>query len=544
MSETDINPARLEVFKQLFQSVAEEMGEALMRTGYSPNIKERRDYSCALFDAAGETLAQAEHLPVHLGSMPRSVRAALDAYHLAPGDMVMLNDPYAGGTHLPDVTLVAPVYAAGRDTPAFYVANRAHHADVGGIAPGSLSLASEIYQEGIILPPVKICRAGELDADLLRVFLRNVRTPDERRGDLLAQIAANRTGITRMEGFLARYGLDELTRYGSALQDYAERVIRALLTEIPDGEIYAHDVLDDDGMGTRDVAITLTLRIMGDHATFDFTGSAPQVHGSLNAVEAITLSAVIYALRLAVREDVPVNAGTFRPITLIAPEGTIVHALPPAAVAGGNVETSQRIVDVALAALAQALPDRIPAASQGTMNNVTFGSANGSRYTYYETIGGGSGAGPGWHGTSGVQVHMTNTLNTPIEAVERSAPVRIERYTLRRGSGGAGRYQGGEGIARSYTFLEATEVSMLSERRTHSPYGLAGGVPGTPGANLLRMPDGAEETLPGKFRRTVPAGSTLTILTPGGGGWGAAGTDAHSVEAGSTSTDQPKGSSS
>ncbi|HEX8727607.1 MAG TPA: hydantoinase B/oxoprolinase family protein, partial [Ktedonobacterales bacterium] len=361
---------------------------------------------------------------------------------------------------------------------------------------------------------------------------------------LLAQIAANRTGITRMETFLARYGLDELTRYGSALQDYAERVIRALLAEIPDGEIYARDVLDDDGMGTQDVAIALTLRIAGDHATFDFTGSAPQVRGSLNAVEAITLSAVIYALRLAVREDVPVNAGTFRPITLIAPEGTIVYALPPAAVAGGNVETSQRIVDVALAALAQALPERIPAASQGTMNNVTFGSVNGSRYTYYETIGGGSGAGPGWHGTSGVQVHMTNTLNTPIEALERSAPVRIERYTLRRGSGGAGRYHGGEGIARAYTFLEETEVSVLSERRTHGPYGLAGGAPGTPGANLLRLPNGVEETLPGKFRRTVPAGTTLTILTPGGGGWGAAGTDAHSVEAGSTSTDQPKGSSS
>ena len=452
--------------------------------------------------------------------------------------------PAGAGPGPQDVTLVAPVYTADRDTPAFYVANRAHHADVGGIAPGSLSLASEIYQEGIILPPVKICRAGELDADLLRVFLRNVRTPDERRGDLLAQIAANRTGITRMETFLARYGLDELTRYGSALQDYAERVIRALLAEIPDGEIYARDVLDDDGMGTHDVAIALTLRIAGDHATFDFTGSAPQVRGSLNAVEAITLSAVIYALRLAVREDVPVNAGTFRPITLIAPEGTIVYALPPAAVAGGNVETSQRIVDVALAALAQALPDRIPAASQGTMNNVTFGSVNGSRYTYYETIGGGSGAGPGWHGTSGVQVHMTNTLNTPIEALERSAPVRIERYTLRRGSGGAGRYHGGEGIARAYTFLEETEVSVLSERRTHGPYGLAGGAPGTPGANLLRLPNSVEETLPGKFRRTVPAGTTLTILTPGGGGWGAAGTDAHSVEAGSTSTDQPKGSSS
>ncbi|MFI5274446.1 MAG: hydantoinase B/oxoprolinase family protein, partial [Ktedonobacterales bacterium] len=463
-----VHPARLEVFKQLFQAVAEEMGETLMRTGFSPNIKERRDYSCALFDAGGALLAQAEHLPVHLGSMPLSVRAALAAYPaLGDGDMVMLNDPYCGGTHLPDITLVAPVFAAERDAPAFYVANRAHHADVGGIAPGSLSLARELYQEGIILPPVRICRGGEIDDDLLRVLLRNVRTPGERRGDLLAQIAANRTGITRARDYLARYGYAELVRYGRALQDYAERVIRALLAELPDGEVRAADCLDDDGMGTTDIAIQLAVRVAGDAVTFDFTGSAPQVGGSLNAVEAITLSAVTYALRLAVAGEVPVNAGTFRPLTLIAPEGSVVNARPQAAVAGGNVETSQRVVDVALAALAQLLPERIPAASQGTMNNVTFGGMlPGGEYAYYETLGGGSGAGPGWHGTSGVQVHMTNTLNTPVEAIERSAPVRIERYALRRGSGGAGRYQGGDGIERVYHFLEQTEVSVLSERRT------------------------------------------------------------------------------
>lgn len=529
----DVHPARLEVFRQLFQAVAEEMGEALMRAGFSPNIKERRDYSCAVFDARGELLAQAEHLPVHLGSMPRSVRAALDAFPaLGPGDMVMLNDPYAGGTHLPDVTLVAPVYAAGdrgpdgpaqgsASGPAFYVANRAHHADVGGIAPGSLSLSRELYQEGIILPPVRICRGGALDDDLLRVFLRNVRTPDERRGDLLAQIAANRLGARRLEEYVARYGLAELDRYGRALQDYAERAIRSLLAELPDGEVTAEDALDDDGLGTAGVAIRLALRVDGDTATFDFTGSAPQVGGSLNAVAAITLSAVTYALRLAVAEDVPVNAGTFHPIRLIAPPGTVVNALPPAAVAGGNVETSQRIVDVALAALAKLLPDRIPAASQGTMNNVTFGGIGpGREYAYYETLGGGSGAGPGWHGTSGVQVHMTNTLNTPIEAIERGAPVRIARYALRRGSGGAGRFHGGDGLVREYEFLEPAEVSVLSERRTRAPYGLAGGEPGATGENWLRLPDGSEERLPGKFRRTLPAGARLTIETPGGGGWG------------------------
>lgn len=517
-----IQPARLEVFKQLFIAIAEEMGEVLMRASFSPNIKERRDYSCALFDAEGELVAQADHLPVHLGSMPRSVRAALTAHTLAPGDMVLLNDPYAGGTHLPDMTLVAPVYAAGAARPLFFVANRAHHADVGGIAPGSLSLARELCQEGLILPPVKICRGGELEADLLAVLLRNVRTPEERRGDLLAQLAANRIGIRRMEEFVARYGVAEVTMYARALQDYAERVTRSLLAELPDGEYLAEDVLDDDGLGNTDLAIRLALRITGETVTFDFTDTAPQTEGSLNAVESITLSAVAYALRLAVVEEMPISAGGFRPIRLIAPPGTLVNALPPAAVAGGNVETSQRIVDVALAALARVLPTRIPAASQGTMNNVTFGGSRPFPYAYYETLGGGAGAGPGWNGISAVQVHMTNTRNTPIEAIERGAPVRIERYALRAGSGGAGSYRGGDGLIRTYHFLTETEVSILSERRTHRPYGLAGGEPGQVGENDVTLPDGSEQVLPGKFHGRLPAGARLTIATPGGGGWGTA----------------------
>ena len=523
VSERAANPARLEVFRQLYQAVAEEMGEVLMRAGFSPNIKERRDFSCAIFDANGETIAQADHLPVHLGSMPMSVKAALSAHRLRPGDMVMLNDPYAGGTHLPDVTLVAPIFAAGdAEHASFYVANRAHHADVGGIAPGSLSLAREIYQEGIILPPVKICRDDAIDEGLLAVFLRNVRTPHERRGDLLAQIAANRIGARRIQEFLARYGLSEVAAYGRLLQDYAERVTRALLREIGGPvTVRAVDYLDDDGLGSEDIPIVLTLTVADGAATFDFTGTAPQVQGSLNAVEAITLSAVSYALRLVVAEDIPTNAGSLRPITLCAPPGTLVNALPPAAVAGGNVETSQRIVDVALAALAQALPDRVPAASQGTMNNVTFGPADGAGFAYYETIGGGSGAGPGWDGASAIQIHMTNTLNTPVEALERAAPVRIERYAVRRGSGGAGRWRGGDGIVRVFHFLDAMEVSVLSERRRRGPYGLAGGNPGAPGENTWQLsPDAPPEPLPGKFRRILPAGSTLTIATPGGGGWG------------------------
>lgn len=520
IAPADIHPARLEVFKQLYAAVAEEMGEVLMRTGFSPNIKERRDFSCAVFDAHGETIAQAEHLPVHLGSMPRSVRAALDTYSLAPGDMVMLNDPYSGGTHLPDVTLVSPVFVSGSESPAFYVANRAHHADIGGIAPGSLSLSRELYQEGIILPPVKICRGDELDEGLLRVFLRNVRTPEERRGDLLAQIAANRIGIQRLQQYTARYGVEHMALYGKALQDYAERITRSLLASIPDCAVSSLDYLDDDGMGTCDLPIRLCARIEGEGITFDFTGTAPQTRSSLNAVEAITLSAVCYALRLAVTEDIPTNAGSIRPVTVIAPAGVLVNARPPAAVAAGNVETSQRIVDVALAALAQVLPDRIPAASQGTMNNITFGPASGSGYAYYETIGGGAGAGPGWNGTSAVQIHMTNTLNTPVEALERTVPVRIEQHAVRRGTGGAGDYTGGDGIIRVFYFLGDTEVSVVSERRRHGPYGLAGGEPGCPGENRLTLPDGEERAMPGKFRETLPAGSRLTIATPGGGGWG------------------------
>lgn len=523
---TAVNPVRLEIFKHLFQAVAEEMGETLRRTGHSPNIKERRDYSCAVFDHAGRTIAQAEHMPVHLGSMPASVAEAVKAFTLRPGDAVLLNDPYRGGTHLPDLTLVQGVFLPGEDRPLFYVANRAHHADVGGMSPGSMPLATELYQEGIVIPPVRIVRQGRIEEELLSLLLRNVRTPEERRGDLAAQIAANAVGVRRLERYLAELGREEVVFYGQALMDYAERVTRALIASIPDGEYRFTDYLDDDGQGTEDIHIAVVLRVTGDSAEVDFTGSHGQVLGGVNAVAAITRSAVFYAFRAAVGEDIPSNEGGFRPLRILVPTGSVVDARSPAPVAAGNVETSQRIVDAVLGALAQALPDRIPAAGQGTMNNLTFGGQDSRPgrqarpFAYYETIGGGAGAGPGWPGTNAVHVHMSNTLNTPIEALERELPVRVQRYLVRRGSGGRGRFPGGDGIIRAYEFLVPVEVTLVSERRVHPPYGLAGGDPGATGEALLVRPDGQTLRLPGKWHGTVEAGTVLEIRTPGGGGWG------------------------
>jgi N-methylhydantoinase B len=521
-----VDPVRLEIYKHLFQAVAEEMGETLRRTGHSPNIKERRDYSCAVFDHGGRTIAQAEHMPVHLGSMPASVAEAVAAFDLRPGDAVLLNDPYRGGTHLPDLTLVQGVFLPGEERPVFYVANRAHHADVGGMSPGSMPLATELYQEGLVIPPVRIVRQGVLDEELLDLILRNVRTPEERRGDLAAQIAANAVGVRRLEAYLASLGRAEVVFYGQALMDYAERVTRALIAAIPDGTYRFRDLLDDDGQGTTDIAIEVALTVRGDTAEIDFAGSHAQVAGGVNAVAAITRSAVFYAFRAAVGEDIPSNEGGFRPLRIRIPAGSVVDARPPAAVAAGNVETSQRIVDAVLGALAQALPDRIPAAGQGTMNNLTFGGRDdrpgrgGRPFAYYETIGGGAGAGPGWAGTNAVHVHMSNTLNTPVEALERELPVRVRRYAVRRGSGGRGRYPGGDGIVRAYEFLVPVEVTLVSERRRHRPYGLAGGEPGQAGEAWLRLPDGQERPIPGKWEGRVPAGAVLEIRTPGGGGWG------------------------
>jgi N-methylhydantoinase B/oxoprolinase/acetone carboxylase alpha subunit len=518
-----IDPIEFEVFKNLFVSIAEEMGVALCRTGFSPNIKERRDYSCAIYDARGETIAQADHIPVHLGAMPLSVRAAIAAVPMRAGDVVMLNDPYRGGTHLPDITLVAPVFEPRRRRPSFYVANRAHHSDVGGMSPGSMPLARELYQEGLIIPPVRLVRAGALVEDVMALLLANVRTPAEREGDLTAQVAANRIGERRLLAAVTRHGRRAVAGYAAAVQDYTERVLRRTIGDIPDGRYRFEDALEDDGFGHGPIPIRVAIDIAGDEARVDFSGSAPQVEGGVNANYAITLSATLYAFRCLIRDDVLYNAGVARPIHVVAPEGTIVNATRPAAVAGGNVEASQRITDVVLGALAGALPGRIPAASQGTMNNVTLGGVDprsGRRFAYYETLGGGMGGRPGSPGLTGVHVHMSNTRNTPVEALEHAVPVRVCEYSVRVASGGAGAFPGGDGLVREFELLADAEVNLLTERRTHGPSGALGGQAGRAGRNLLRRAGGAVETLPAKARVWLRAGDRLRIETPGGGGYG------------------------
>lgn len=515
------NAVLLELYKHRFQSIAEEMGLSLCRSAYSSNIKERRDFSCAIFDARGQAIAQAEHLPVHLGSMPMSVQAALERLSLEPGDSVLVNDPFAGGTHLPDITMIDPVFLPDFEGPVFYVANRAHHSDVGGKTPGSMPLSTDIFQEGLRIPPLKWRKRGAIDEDLLALILNNVRTPQEREGDLLAQWAANRTGIQRLQALVADHGQAEVLRLSVALQDYAEVMMRAVLSNIPDGIYSFEDYLEDDGMGHEDIRIALRIVIEQDTAIVDFSGSAPQTQGCVNTIEAVTVSAVLYAFRCLLHDFVPANAGILRPLTIIAPEGTVVNACFPSAVVGGNVETSQRLVDVIFGALAQALPGTIPAASCGSMNNLIIGGINkqGQPFAYYETMGGGMGARPGKHGLSGIHTHMTNTLNTPIEALELSFPFRVHQYRLRTDSGGAGQYRGGEGLVREIEVLTAAEVTLLTERRRRQPYGLQGGLPGACGHNLLKT-EGQEYDLPGKVSQLVRAGDRIQIETPGGGGWG------------------------
>jgi len=526
------DPIELEIFKNLYHSIAEEMGAALRRTAFSPNIKERRDYSCAVFDRAGEVIAMGDHMPVHLGSMPMSVRAVIAAYQMAPGDVVMLNDPFRGGTHLPDITLVAPVYVKprhrqGHTSPDFYVASRAHHADVGGTYAGSMGLCREIYQEGLRIPPVRIMRAGVMERDVLALLLNNVRTPEEREGDLGAQIAACHTGAERLREVCKRYGIDRAQRAAQELLQYSEELMRTFLLRVPAGTYRAEDFLDNDGISDQPVTIAVTVsvgsRVSSPVVTVDFTGSDPQVEGSINAVEAITYSACFYVFRCLLADDVPATAGLMRPIRVIAPEGTVVNARPPAAVAGGNVETSQRIVDVLLRALAQAIPDRIPAAASGTMNNLTIGGVDpqtGQPFAYYETIAGGMGARPGKSGVSGVHTHMTNSLNTPAEALEYAYPLRVRRYSLRSGSGGTGRHRGGDGIVREIEVLTDCEVTLLADRRTRGPWGLAGGDAGAPGKTSVIRSSGSIEEMPGKFSTRLRNGERIRIESPGGGGWG------------------------
>jgi N-methylhydantoinase B len=464
-----------------------------------------------------------DHMPVHLGSMPMSVHAALQAFQLGPGDVALLNDPYAGGTHLPDLTMVMPVFAPRSSRPLFYIANRAHHADVGGAHAGSMGLSREIFEEGLRIPPLKIMEKGRIARDALAILLANVRTPREREGDLTAQIAACRTGERRLQALAAKYGSGEVAAYGRHLLDYSARMMAATIAAIPDGVYRAQDFLDNDGITDKPLRIAVTTRIRGKNAQVDFSGSAPQCAGSVNAVAAITESAVFYVFRCLLDEEVPATSGLMRSIRVIAPAGTIVNALPPSAVAGGNVETSQRIVDTLLKALAQAIPERIPAASQGTMNNLSFGGSDprpgGERFAYYETIAGGTGGAPGHPGNDGAQSHMTNTLNTPTEVLEHIYPVRVHRYALRKGSGGRGKFPGGEGIVREIEMLADVQAGILSDRRTQRPYGLKGGSSGKAGKNEIVV-KGHAQRLPSKCTFRAPAGAIIRIETPGGGGWG------------------------
>lgn len=522
----------IEVFRHRCAAMAEEMGSALGRTAFSANIKERRDYSCALFDARGCLIAQAAHIPVHLGAMPRSVEAALAYRHMRPGDMVILNDPFAGGSHLPDITIVAPIFVSAdgaAPTLIGYTATRAHHADVGGMAPGSMPMSEEIYQEGLRIPPLLLQEGGRINEPVIALICHNSRTPEERRGDLAAQRACHILGETRMAELVTAHGVEWVQWHMDALLAHGARSLRALIARLPDGHYEYEDMLDDDGCGNARLPIRVSITVSGERMDVDFAGTVPQTRGPLNAPLAVVESALFYCLRCLGGADMPDAAigavqRTSPPLlTVRVPTGSLLNPLPPAAVAGGNVETSQRVVDVLLGAFARAIPDRIPAASAGTMNNWTCGGINpqtGRHFAYYETLGGGMGARPHADGLDGVQIHMTNTLNTPIEALEHQFPFRIHAYGIRRGSGGAGHWRGGDGLLREIEFLAPATVTLLTERRTTPPYGMQGGEPGLCGRNQLRRCDGDEQTLPAKCTIAVVSGDRLRIETPGGGGYG------------------------
>jgi N-methylhydantoinase B len=515
-------PLELGLFHALFVALAEEMGSVLQRTALSPNIVERRDHSCAVYDGAGRTIAMGDHMPVHLGSMPLSVAAVRAAMRLGPGDVAVVNDPVAGGTHLPDLTLVQAVFLEGDDVPAFHLADRAHHADVGGRSGGSMGPATSLWEEGIVLPPVRLLAGGRDVAPTWRHVLSGVRTPAEREGDLAAQLAALRTGERRLRALVARYGRERLDAMTEELLAYAARGVRAMLRDVPDGSWEFADRLDDDGAGGESVEIRLRVTVRGESARFDFGGTAEPSRGPLNANPAIVRSAILYAIRALSPHELPANDGLLDPIEIDVPAGSLLDPGPGHAVAGGNVETSQRIVDAILGALAQAIPDRVPAASQGTMNNLALSGAacDGRPYTYYETVAGGAGAGRGTRGASGIHTHMTNSRNTPLEALERALPVRARRYGYRRGSGGAGRWPGGDGLVREIEALAPIEGTLLADRRKRGPWGLAGGGEGRRGADRIERAGGRVDRLPSKGPFSLGPGDRLVIESPGGGGWG------------------------
>ncbi len=529
------DPIELAIFQNSMHSIAEEMGAALRRTAISPNIKERRDYSCAVFASQQRVIAMGDHMPVHLGAMPMSVKAVVETLNLQEGDMAILNDPYAGGTHLPDITLVLPIFMAGSARPAFYAASRAHHADVGGMYAGSMGPAQEIYQEGLRIPPVLLMRAGQMERSVLAILLANVRTPEEREGDLAAQIGACHVGERSIQEVVAKYGLNKVQALTEELIAYSERLTRAELRKMPAGVYDAEDFLDNDGVTDDLIRIAVSIRLDPQQgaAEIDFSGSSPQVRGSVNAVYPITYSACFYMLRCLLGDAAPATSGIMNPVTLRTPERSIVDAKLPAPVAGGNVEASQRITDVLLRALAKAAPDRVPAASYGTMSNLTIGGVDPrtqAPFTYYETTAGGMGARPGMDGIDGIHCHMTNSLNTPIEALEYAYPFRVRSYSYRRGSGGQGQFRGGDGLIREIELLAPSQVTLLCDRRKLHPYGLAGGEGGAYGRAALLATDGTSTELPGKTTLQARQNDIIRMETPGGGGWGLAETSSEAAE--------------
>ncbi|MBS3817531.1 MAG: hydantoinase B/oxoprolinase family protein [Candidatus Thermoplasmatota archaeon] len=506
----ELDPAKLEVMKHAFTAIPEQMGAALQRSAYSPNIKERKDESCALFTKESQMIAQAEHIPVHLGAMPSALKEAVSSCEMKEGDQLILNDPYAGGTHLPDITLIKPIFREG--DLIGYVVNRAHHSDIGGKTPGSMPGDSKVLkEEGIVISPRHIMRGGSYEDEVV-TLLKQARSPEERMGDIRAQIGANQRGAEELKKTVDRFGMEVFQAFQKQVLDYSEKRTREMIKDIPSG-VYSYKDLMEWGDG---VELNFEVRIADEKVTFDFSGTDPQVEGNINAPEPVTLSAVYYVVRCLMPEDIPVNNGCYRPLSIQIPEKSVLNPEPPAAVSAGNVETSQRVVELLLRALYEAFPEKIPAESQGTMNNLTIGSEG---FTYYETIGGGAGASASGNGESGVHVHMTNTKNTPIEAIENDYPLRVTAYKLRERSGGEGEHKGGEGIVREIRLLKNAKVSIQSERRKNAPRGINGGGDAKTGRNL-RIKGKKEQEIGSKTTLQMEKGESIRIETPGGGGWG------------------------
>jgi len=511
-----MNAIELSLFVSRMEAICDEMGVVLRRTAFSPNIKDRLDYSCALFDKRGELCAQAAHIPVHLGSMAYAMADIVGQFEWSEGDVLVLNDPYLGGTHLPDVTVVAPVFL--EEQLQGFAVNRAHHANIGSDSPGSMPITSKLEEEGIIISPQFLLRQGELNHELWRSLSAIHGQQDHYHldGDMAAQVSSVSTGARRMQALISETGLTEFQTGLAELNAYGERIALSSLADIPPGLYHFEDVMDDDGLGNTDIAIRVCITIKEAGVVVDFDGTDAQVAGNINCPLPVVAAAVYYCFRCLMPEYAPACAGLFRPIALKAPEGTLVNAHYPAAVAAGNVETSTRIVDVVFGALQQALPERIPAASQGSMNNIAMGSREADNtWDYYETLAGGHGGGPRHDGLSARHSHMTNTLNTPVESLEMHYPIRIKRYEIRDGSGGKGKHPGGDGLVREYEFLKTAQLSLLTERRQSAPWGINKGSPGKRGSNSLNA-----KALPGKTSLHIKAGDCLTIETPGGGGWG------------------------